>query len=108
MLRLIVSTLLACSLAGYAVFPKPHAPIAADDNHIVLIRQDLAAVQMELMQVMQTDTARTSYLERRETQLKYALRNEQIRRDESARRHDPPHLPEPALARRNAFGTPRS
>ncbi len=95
-LRLPVIVLLICLLPGTEPDAKHPAASQADRSGLVRVREDLAAVQVELMQVMRTDPARTCVLEQREEQLKYELRTEQIRRDK------------PELAQRTGFGTPRS
>ena len=52
-----------------------HPPAAhTDRSGLVQVREDLAAVQVELMQVMRTDPERTCVLQQREEQLKYELR----------------------------------
>lgn len=111
-LILLVSSFAGVELAPIAgggfVFTGPVAEVTATANRITLIREDLAAVQMELMQVMRTDPARTLLLEQREKQLKYSLRTEEIRRDESVQHHDRKHFDEPALAQGSGLGTPQS
>jgi hypothetical protein len=100
-LRLPVIVLLVYILAGMVPEPR-RAPAAyadhsgSDSSGILRVREDLAAVQVELMQVMRTDPERTCALQQREEQLKYELRTEQISRKT------------PALAQRSGFGTPRS
>ena len=60
-------------------------PIAqAGDNRLLCLREELADVQIDLMKVLETDHSITSRLEAREADLKYALRAEQVRRDEIA------------------------
>jgi hypothetical protein len=58
--------------------------LQAGDSRIDCIREELADVQLDLMKVLQTDHAITTRLENREADLKYALRAEQVRRDEIA------------------------
>jgi hypothetical protein len=58
--------------------------LRAGDNRIVCLREQLADVQLDLMKVLETDHAATARLETREAGLKYALRAEQVRRDEMA------------------------
>ena len=96
--------------AGVMLFAaKSSAGTALVDNsRSCLIRADLTTVQIELMRVMRTDSARTASLEQREKELKYALRSEEIRRDESAQRRDWKRSGGPALAQRSGSGTPRS
>jgi hypothetical protein len=73
-LRLPVIVLLVCIFSGME--PQPgHAPAAhPDQSGLLRVREDLAAVQVELMQVMRTDAERTCVLQQREEQLKYELR----------------------------------
>jgi hypothetical protein len=52
------------------------------------LRQELSGVQMELMDVMQTDPAAAARLRGREEELKYELREEQIRLQDSAECRD--------------------
>jgi hypothetical protein len=96
LLRLPVIVLLICLVP--AVEPPSKNPPSAqpDRSGLLRVREDLAAVQVELMQVMRTDPDRTCVLQQREEQLKYQLRTEQIRRAA------------PALAQQTGFGTPRS
>ena len=84
LLRLPVVILLISAVA--ALTPSEDFPLqpGQENSVVVSIREDLAAVQMELMQVMQTDSARTSFLEQREKQLKYALRDQLIRNGDYA------------------------
>jgi hypothetical protein len=58
--------------------------LQAGENKIRCLTEELADVQMDLMKVLETDRALTSRLEAREADLKYALRAEQVRRDEFA------------------------
>ena len=73
--RLPVIALLVCIFSGLE--PQPgHVPTAhPNQSALVHVREDLAAVQVELMQVMRTDPERTCLLQQREEQLKYELRN---------------------------------
>ena len=73
-LRLPVIVLLVCLLPGMEPAPKQPAAAHADRSGLVQVREDLAAVQVELMQVMRTDPDRTCALQQREEQLKYELR----------------------------------
>jgi hypothetical protein len=95
-LRLPVIVLLVCIFPGMEPEPKHPAVTHPDRSGLMRVREDLAAVQVELMQVMRTDPERTCVLQQREEQLKYELRTEQVRRNA------------PALAQRTGFGTPRS
>lgn len=52
------------------------------DVKIDCLREELADVQLDLMKVLETDSAQARELEAREASLKYALRAEQVRRDE--------------------------
>ena len=72
--RLPVIVLLVCILPGME--PEPRHPAASnpDRSGLVHVREDLAAVQVELMQVMRTDPDRTCMLQQREEKLKYELR----------------------------------
>ena len=73
-LRLPVIVVLVCIFSGVQRGPG-HAPAAhPDQSAVVRAREDLAAVQVELMQVMRTDPERTCVLQQREEQLKYELR----------------------------------
>jgi len=56
--------------------------LRAGDARIDCLRSELADVQMDLMKVFETDRARTTALQSREARLKYAVRAEEIRRDE--------------------------
>jgi hypothetical protein len=58
--------------------------VPADDSRIHCLREELADVQLEMMKVLETDSTVTSRLKTREAELKYALRAEQVRRDEIA------------------------
>jgi hypothetical protein len=62
---------------------KARAMVQAD-SRLVRLREELAGVQMEMMDVMRADGCAMSQLRAREAGLKYALRAEEIRRDESA------------------------
>jgi hypothetical protein len=73
-LRLPVIILLFCILPGMEPEPRHSPPAHADGSGLVRVREDLAAVQVELMQVMRTDPERTCVLQQREEQLKYELR----------------------------------
>ena len=87
MLRVPVLILFVCAVAAFTPGERPPAQAQPESKRILSIREDLAAVQMELMQVMRTDPLRTSFLEQREKQLKYALRTAQmVVRDETAER----------------------
>ncbi len=72
--RLPVIALLVCILPGMEPEPRHSPPAHADGSGLVRVREDLAAVQVELMQVMRTDPDRTCALQQREEQLKYELR----------------------------------
>ncbi len=54
------------------------------DSRLARLRQELAGVQMEMMDVMHADDRAMDRLRTREAGLKYALRTEEIRRDESS------------------------
>jgi hypothetical protein len=73
-LRLPAIVLLVCIFAGLEPEPKHAPPAHADRSGPSHLREDLAAVQVELMQVMRTDPERTCVLQQREEQLKYELR----------------------------------
>jgi len=77
-LRVPVLILFVCAVAAFTPGERPPAQAQPESKRILSIREDLAAVQMELMQVMRTDPLRTSFLEQREKQLKYALRTAQM------------------------------
>ncbi|MDQ1471603.1 MAG: hypothetical protein QOJ99_3083 [Bryobacterales bacterium] len=62
--------------------PRPVAQAGA--NKIDCLREELADVQIDLMKVLETDRTLTTHLESREADLKYAVRAEQVRRDEIA------------------------
>jgi len=63
-----------------AVLSPDAVPRRASDR-VVVLRAELADVQLDLMQVLETDPAASADLRAREAALKYALREEQIRRD---------------------------
>jgi hypothetical protein len=72
--RLPVIVLLVCIFSDVRREPG-RAPAAHPDQSALLhVREDLAAVQVELMQVMRTDPERTCVLQQREEELKYELR----------------------------------
>jgi len=58
--------------------------IRAGDERILCLKEQLADVQMDLMKVLETDRSVTDRLESREADLKYALRAEQLKQDETA------------------------
>ncbi len=53
------------------------------EERIAHLRAELADVQMDLMRILEVDPATTADLQCREAALKYSLREEQIRRDQS-------------------------
>ena len=63
---------------------KTQPPNHQATDQIRRLQSALADVEMDLMKVLATDPAVTSGLERREEDLKYALRAAEIRSDESA------------------------
>jgi hypothetical protein len=68
--------------------PESAAPfVKAGDQEVISLKEELADVQLDLMKVLETGHDATAQLESREAGLKYALRAGQIRRDESASRH---------------------
>jgi len=73
-LRLPVIVLLVSMVPGMEPAPKQPATAHPERSALVHVREDLAAVQVELMQVMRTDPDRTCVLQQREEQLKYELR----------------------------------
>jgi hypothetical protein len=75
-LQLPVIVLLVCLFPGMEPEPKHSPPAHADHSGPSRVREDLAAVQVELMQVMRTDPERTCLLQQREEQLKYELRTD--------------------------------
>jgi hypothetical protein len=73
-LRLPVIVLLVCIFSGVEPEPRQAPAAHTDQSGLLRAREDLAAVQVELMQVMRTDPDRTCLLQQREEQLKYELR----------------------------------
>jgi hypothetical protein len=73
-LQLPVLFLMVCIFPGMEPAPKHPAVTHPDRSGLMQVREDLAAVQVELMQVMRTDPERTCILQQREEQLKYELR----------------------------------
>ncbi len=73
-----------------ALLPQilPQWRAATCTTRIERLRQELAGVQMELMDVMHTDRGSAEWLKGREKALKYALRAEEIRLFEAARCQD--------------------
>ncbi len=69
----------------FAALSPQWQPVGAPDcdSKLERLRQDLAGVQLELMDVMQPDPAAASRLRGREEELKYQLRAEQIRLHDS-------------------------
>jgi hypothetical protein len=59
--------------------------VVQSDPGLERIRQELAGVQMEMMNVMRQDGRGMAELRACEAELKYALRAEEIRRDDAAR-----------------------
>ena len=62
------------------------------------IREDLSAVEIQLLGVMRTDPDTTCALEQRQKQLQYKLQSEPLRRDNPAHRRDAKRWEDPSLA----------
>ena len=78
------------------------------DPDIHRIREDLAAVEIQLLGVMRTDPDTTCALEQRQKQLQYKLQSEPFRRDSLTHRRDAKGWDDPSLACRASDQMPRS
>ena len=68
------------------------------DPDIHRIREDLSAVEIQLLGVMRTDPDTTCALEQRQKQLQYKLQLEPFTRDKSTLRRDAKRSEDPSLA----------
>lgn|SRR5215469_3021483 len=72
------------------------------------MREDLSAVEIQLLGVMRTDPDTTCALEQRQKQLQYKLQSEPLRRNKSVHRRDAKRWEDPSLACRASDEMPQT
>ena len=78
------------------------------DPDIHRIREDLSAVEIQLLGVMRTDPDTTCALEQQQKQLQYKLQSEPLTRNKSAHRRDAKSAEDPSLACRASDEMPQT